>query len=97
MSVQAETVTRGRPRDPRRREAILRAATHEARRLGVSAQAVAAEGRDIADALIDCARRLGADHVVVGTGDRKGLSEWLLGSVAREVAARAPFSVTIAR
>lgn len=26
MSVQAETVTRGRPRDPRRREAILRAA-----------------------------------------------------------------------
>ncbi len=82
---------------PEEQEAILRAATHEARRLGVSAQAVAAEGRDIADALIDCARRLGADHVVVGTGDRKGLSEWLLGSVAREVAARAPFSVTIAR
>ena len=40
---------------------------------------------------------LGADHIVVGTGDRKGVVNWLMGSTAKAVAARAPVSVTIAR
>jgi nucleotide-binding universal stress UspA family protein len=86
---------------------LLQAAADQARDLlatgqgatvqGATVQAVATEGRDVADALIDSARQLGADHIVVGTGDRKGLSDWLMGSVARAVAARAPVSVTIAR
>ncbi|SPU44041.1 universal stress protein [Brevundimonas diminuta] len=33
----------------------------------------------------------------MGTGDRKGLVNWLMGSTAKAVAARAPVSVTIAR
>jgi len=81
---------------------LLQAAADQARDLlpaaqGAAVQAVATEGRDLADALIDSARQLGADHIVVGTGDRKGLSDWLMGSVARAVAARAPVNVTIAR
>lgn len=78
-------------------EELLTAAARVARRLGAEVRCVATEGRDPAAALIDCAVQEGADHIVVGTGDRKGLGEWMMGSVARAVAARAPVSVTIAR
>jgi nucleotide-binding universal stress UspA family protein len=76
---------------------LLEAAARTARRLGAEVRCVATESRDPAAALIDVARQEGADHIVVGTGDRKGLGDWLMGSVARAVAARAPVSVTIAR
>lgn len=76
---------------------MLAAAARIARPLGAEVRCVATEARDPATALIDFAVAEGADHIVVGTGDRKGLGEWLMGSVARAVAARAPVSVTIAR
>lgn len=78
-------------------DALLQSAAHEARRLGAEVQCVATQGRDVAEALIAAANQLGADHIIVGTGDHKGLGEWLIGSVAKTVAARAPVSVTIAR
>lgn len=78
-------------------EALLMAATRTARRHGVDAQPVLTEGRDVAAALLDSASRLRAGHIVVGAGEARGMADWLLGSVARTVAARAPCSVTIAR
>ena len=78
-------------------EAILTRSTAEARRHCKSVEAVTIEGHDVPDALIAAAAQLGADHIVVGTGDRKGLVNWLMGSTAKAVAARAPVSVTIAR
>lgn len=78
-------------------DALLQAGADEARGLGAEVQCVATQGRDVAEALIAAATQLGADHIIVGTGDRKGLGDWLMGSVARAVAARAPVSVTIAR
>ncbi|EGF94691.1 universal stress family protein [Brevundimonas diminuta ATCC 11568] len=78
-------------------EAILTRSTAEARRHCKSVEAVTIEGHDVPDALIAAADQLGADHIVVGTGDRKGLVNWLMGSTAKAVAARAPVSVTIAR
>lgn len=78
-------------------EAILTRSTAEARRHCKSVEAVTIEGHDVPDALIAAAVQLGADHIVVGTGDRKGLVNWLIGSTAKAVAARAPVSVTIAR
>lgn len=78
-------------------EAILARSTAEARRHCKSVEAVTIEGHDVPDALIAAADQLGADHIVVGTGDRKGLVNWLMGSTAKAVAARAPVSVTIAR
>ncbi|WP_286950713.1 MULTISPECIES: universal stress protein [Brevundimonas] len=77
-------------------EAILTRSMAEARRHCKSVEAVTIEGHDVPDALI-AAAQLGADHIVVGTGDRKGLVNWLMGSTAKAVAARAPVSVTIAR
>ena len=78
-------------------EAILTRSMAEARRHCKSVEAVTIEGHDVPDALIAAAAQLGADHIVVGTGDRKGLVNWLMGSTAKAVAARAPVSVTIAR
>lgn len=78
-------------------DAVLQAAAREARRLGAEVQCVATQGHDPAEALIAAAADLGADHIVVGTGDRKGVVNWLMGSTAKAVAARAPVSVTIAR
>ena len=78
-------------------EAILTRSMAEARRHCKSVEAVTIEGHDVPDALIAAAAQLGADHIVVGTGDRKGLINWLMGSTAEAVAARAPVSVTIAR
>lgn len=82
---------------PAEQDDILTAAARTARHLGAEVRCVATESRDPAAALIDFAVSEGADHIVVGTGDRKGLGEWLMGSVARAVAARASVSVTIAR
>jgi nucleotide-binding universal stress UspA family protein len=78
-------------------EAILTRSMAEARRHCKSVEAVTIEGHDVPDALIAAAAQLGADHIVVGTGDPKGLVNWLMGSTAKAVAARAPVSVTIAR
>lgn len=78
-------------------DAILMRSMTEARRHCPSVEAATTEGHDVADALIAAAVALGADHIVVGTGDRKGMANWLMGSTAQAVAARAPVSVTIAR
>ena len=37
------------------------------------------------------------DHIVMGTGDKRGVSRLVLGSVAADVAGRAHCSVTVAR
>lgn len=37
------------------------------------------------------------NHIVTGTGDKKGVSRLVLGSVAADVARRAHCSVTVAR
>ena len=39
----------------------------------------------------------GFDHIVMGTGDKRGLKRLMMGSVATDVAAKAHCSVTVAR
>ena len=53
--------------------------------------------REAASAIIQYAEENGFDHIVVGTGDKRGVSRLVLGSVAADVAGRAHCSVTIAR
>jgi len=48
-------------------------------------------------AIIAYVEEIGADHVVMGTGDKRGLKRLVLGSVAAEVASQAGCSVTVAR
>jgi nucleotide-binding universal stress UspA family protein len=53
--------------------------------------------RAASSAIIQHAQDTGADHIVIGTGDKHGLERLVLGSVAKKVATRAPCTVTIAR
>jgi len=77
---------------------ILSEAAATARDAGVShCKTESVRSRDIAAALVRQAEELGADHIVVGTGDRSLASRLMLGSVSREVASKAHCSVTIAR
>ena len=53
--------------------------------------------RTAGPAIITYAEELGVDHIVMGTGDKRGVKRLVLGSVAAEVAGQAGCSVTVAR
>ncbi|MGV8986467.1 MAG: universal stress protein [Cypionkella sp.] len=53
--------------------------------------------REAASGIVVYAEMNKVDHIVMGTGDRRGLSRLMLGSVAADVAGRAHCTVTIAR
>jgi nucleotide-binding universal stress UspA family protein len=53
--------------------------------------------REAAPAIIAYAAEAGVDHIVMGTGDKRGVRRLVLGSVATEVAGQAGCSVTVAR
>lgn len=52
---------------------------------------------DAAEAIVEAADSLDADHIVMGSHGRSGLSRIFLGSVAEAVIREAPVSVTISR
>lgn len=76
------------------------AALHQwARPLGLPAGRVrfhVVTGRDAASGILDYARTLHVDHIVIGARGSSGLRR-LLGSVSARVAAEAPCSVTVVR
>jgi nucleotide-binding universal stress UspA family protein len=79
-------------------KSILDDAGRLAKEAGVTdCKTVWIKSRDAAYAVVQQAEQLEADHIVVGTGDRPVVSRLMLGSVSREVAAKAHCSVTIAR
>ncbi|CAM2968795.1 Nucleotide-binding universal stress protein, UspA family [Paracoccus aminovorans] len=53
--------------------------------------------REAAAGIVSYAEHNGFDHIVVGTGDKRGLSRLMIGSVAADVMARAHCTVTVAR
>lgn len=53
--------------------------------------------REAAAGIVSYAEGNGYDQIVVGTGDKRGLSRLMLGSVAADVMARAQCTVTVAR
>lgn len=53
--------------------------------------------RDAAVGIVRYAEMNKVDHIVMGTGDKRGLSRLVLGSVAADVVGRAHCSVTVAR
>jgi len=53
--------------------------------------------REAAPAIIAYAESNGFDQIVMGTGDKRGISRLMLGSVAADVSGRAHCTVTVAR
>lgn len=60
-------------------------------------QAGIAVAREASTGIIDHALKHDVDAIIIGTGDKHGLSRLFLGSVALDVANRAPCTVIIAR
>jgi nucleotide-binding universal stress UspA family protein len=106
LSIQVVNVAFGRsPRGPQaliwteaEAQAILSTATETVSSLGVKpAHAAVTVAREVSTGIIDHALDHGIDAIVLGTGDKHGLSRLFLGSVASDVANRAPCTVIIAR
>jgi nucleotide-binding universal stress UspA family protein len=77
---------------------VLDSATATAKQSGCSnAKAADVKSRDVARAIVIYAEDNGFDHIVVGTGGKSGLSRLMLGSVSRDMVARAHCAVTVAR
>jgi len=53
--------------------------------------------READSGIVQYAEEKKIDHIVVGTGDKSGISRLVLGSVASDVARRAHCAVTVAR
>jgi nucleotide-binding universal stress UspA family protein len=77
---------------------ILDAAAETAKKAGAaSVKELQLVSREASSGLVQYAEHNGYDHIVVGTGDKRGLSRLVLGSVAADVASRAHCSVTVVR
>ncbi|MBL8914559.1 MAG: universal stress protein [Archangium sp.] len=63
---------------------------------GVTLTGAAAYG-DARDVVVDTARQMGADLIIVGTHGRRGVRRALLGSVAESVVRHAPCPVLVVR
>ncbi len=79
-------------------EKMLADAEATARKDGLSdIGTVEVVAREPAPAIIAYAEQNGYDHIVMGTGDKRGVKRLVLGSVAAEVTERAHCWVTVAR
>ena len=77
---------------------VLDEAAATARKAGAGqVEELALRSREAAAAIVQYAEENGFDHIVGGTGDKRGVSRLMLGSVASDVASRAHCSVTVAR
>jgi nucleotide-binding universal stress UspA family protein len=105
LSICAVNVARGGARGPLiytweddEVKRVLDKAAAEARKAGAtSVEELALRSREAAAAIVQYAEENGYDHIVVGTGDKRGVSRLVLGSVAADVASRAHCNVTVAR
>jgi nucleotide-binding universal stress UspA family protein len=105
LSVCAVNIARGGVRGPliyswddAEVKQILDGAASAARKAGATqVDELALRSREAASAIVQYAEENGYDHIVIGTGDKRGISRLVLGSVAAEVAGRAHCSVTVAR
>jgi nucleotide-binding universal stress UspA family protein len=105
LSVCAVNVARGGARGPLIYawedddvKKILDDAAAKAKKAGAGkVEELTLRSREAAAAIVQYAEENGFDHIVVGTGDKRGVSRLVLGSVAADISGRAQCSVTVAR
>ena len=79
---------------------VIAAAAATARKQGVTAKTVLMESvgpRRVADIIVQQAKKLRADAVVIGTHGRRGISRMVMGSDAEEVVRGSPVPVVLVR
>lgn len=80
-------------------EKILMSGKSRAEKAGVKADTSLVEGAALrlADVVVDQVNAWGAGLIVVGTHGRRGVSRWMLGSDAEQIARAAPVPVLLVR
>ena len=80
----------------RHAEELTSSAERELERAGLDAETQVVHG-DARQALVDAARALSADMIVVGSHGRTGLDKLMMGSVASHVVTHAPCTVLVVK
>ena len=70
-------------------ERYLAGIAEEMKKRGHMASSVVKTGQQVAVEIIDFAKEIGADLIVMCTHGRSGITRWVLGSVAHKVLTRA--------
>ena len=76
---------------------ILAGVSGVARTIGIACETVHVKDRFPADGIIDCARKLGSDLIVMASHGRRGVSRLLMGSQANSVVTHSVVPVLICR
>jgi nucleotide-binding universal stress UspA family protein len=86
--------------DEKQKEAVekyLANLTAELRKRGLRVSAMVRTGQQVALEIIDFAKEVGADLIVMCTHGRSGITRWVLGSIALKVLTRAETPVLLIR
>ena len=76
---------------------ILAGVSGVARTIGIACETVHVKDQFPADGIIDCARKLGSDLIVMASHGRRGVSRLLMGSQANSVVTHSVVPVLICR
>jgi nucleotide-binding universal stress UspA family protein len=86
--------------DEKQREAVekyLASLTEELKKRGLRVSATVRTGQQVAGEIIDFAKEVGVDLIVMCTHGRSGISRWVLGSVALKLLTRAEAPILLIR
>jgi nucleotide-binding universal stress UspA family protein len=86
--------------DEKQKEAVekyLANLTEELRKRGLRATAMVRTGQQVALEIIDFAKEVGTDLIVMCTHGRSGITRWVLGSIALKVLTRAETPILLIR
>ena len=96
-SVYAQLLTEMRQQSEQDAHAYLKGPQVSLRQQGFEVDTQVTEGENIADALLQVAKNLKVDAIVMSTHGRGGLSRWVFGSVADKVLRYADVPVLLIR
>ncbi|MFB3885205.1 MAG: universal stress protein [Thermodesulfobacteriota bacterium] len=86
--------------DEKQKEAVEKELTRlveELKKKGYKASAMVRTGQQVAVEIIDFAKEVGADLIVMSTHGRSGITRWVVGSVAHKVLIRAETPILLLR
>ncbi len=78
-------------------EKYLASLAEELKKGGFKATTMVRTGQQVAGEIIDFAKEVGADLIVMSTHGRSGISRWVLGSIAHKVLIRAETPILLLR
>lgn len=78
-------------------ERYLQGLAEELQKKGLRASATVKTGQQVAVEIIEYAKEIGADLIVMSTHGRSGITRWVLGSIALKVLTRAETPILLLR